>query len=60
MIKKRQVKGVTFLDLREKREQSNYFFGILIVLSYILAVITFPLSLCFCLKVCILICINKK
>lgn len=40
-----------FKDLKEKREQAGYFFGILIVLSYFLVVVTFPLSLCFCLKV---------
>ncbi|CAF1398551.1 unnamed protein product [Adineta ricciae] len=38
-------------DLKDKAEQSGYFFSILIVLSYALVVITFPLSLCFCLKV---------
>ncbi|CAF1187506.1 unnamed protein product [Adineta steineri] len=38
-------------DLKSKTEQSGYFFGILIVLSYILVIVTFPLSLCFCLKV---------
>ncbi len=42
------------LDLKDKREQSGYCFGILIVLSYVLVVFTFPLSLCFCLKVSIL------
>ncbi|CAF1399263.1 unnamed protein product [Adineta ricciae] len=38
-------------DLKDKAEQSGYFFSVLIVLSYALVVITFPLSLCFCLKV---------
>ncbi|CAF1409504.1 unnamed protein product [Adineta steineri] len=38
-------------DLKDKREESGYCFGILIVLSYFLVVITFPLSLCVCLKV---------
>lgn len=42
------------LDLKDKREQSGYCFAVLIVLSYVLVVVTFPLSLCFCLKVCIL------
>jgi erythrocyte band 7 integral membrane protein len=42
------------LDLKDKREQSGYCFAILIVLSYVLVVFTFPLSLCFCLKVSIL------
>jgi hypothetical protein len=51
MIKKRHVKCVTFLDLKDKGEQSGYCFGVLIVLSYVLVVVTFPLSLCFCLKV---------
>ena len=51
LAKKRRVKFVTFLDLKDKREQSSYFFGILIVLSYILVILTFPLSLCVCLKV---------
>jgi hypothetical protein len=60
MIKRRQVKCVSFLDLKDHREQSSYFFSILIVFSYILVVVTFPLSLCFCLKVCIIIYINKK
>lgn len=40
-----------FLDLKDKREQSTYFFGALIILSYLLVILTFPLSLCFCLKV---------
>jgi type IV secretory pathway TrbL component len=60
MIKRRQVKTVTFLDLKDKREQSNYFFGGLIILSYVLVIVTFPLSLCFCLKVRIFISINTK
>lgn len=51
MNKRRTVKSVTFLDLKEKREQSGYAFDILIILSYVLVVVTFPLSLCFCLKV---------
>ncbi|CAF3785368.1 unnamed protein product [Rotaria magnacalcarata] len=38
-------------DLKDKREQSGYCFGILIILSYLLVIVTFPLSLCFCLKV---------
>ncbi|CAF4477508.1 unnamed protein product, partial [Rotaria sp. Silwood2] len=38
-------------DLKDKREQSGYCFGVLIVLSYVLVIVTFPLSLCFCLKV---------
>ncbi|CAF4273922.1 unnamed protein product [Rotaria sp. Silwood2] len=38
-------------DLKDSREQSGYFFGVLILLSYFLVIITFPLSLCFCLKV---------
>lgn len=38
-------------DLKDKREHPSYFFGALIVLSYFLVVLTFPLSLCFCLKV---------
>ena len=38
-------------DLKDKREQPGYCFGVLIVLSYFLVVVTFPLSLCFCLKV---------
>jgi hypothetical protein len=60
MIKRRRVKFVSFLDLKDKREPSGYFFGILIVLSYILVILTFPLSLCFCLKVRIFIYINKN
>ena len=39
------------LELKDKREHPSYFFGALIVLSYFLVVLTFPLSLCFCLKV---------
>ena len=54
MAKRRTVKSVTFLDLKEKREQSGYAFGVLIILSYVLVIVTFPLSLCFCLKVCII------
>jgi len=46
--------GFFLLDLKDKREQSGYCFAILIVLSYVLVVFTFPLSLCFCLKVSIL------
>ncbi|CAF3399727.1 unnamed protein product [Rotaria socialis] len=38
-------------DLKDSREESGYIFCFLIILSYILVVITFPLSLCFCLKV---------
>ncbi|CAF1323824.1 unnamed protein product [Rotaria sp. Silwood1] len=38
-------------DLKDKREQSGYCFDVLVVLSYFLVVITFPLSLCFCIKV---------
>ncbi|CAF0856289.1 unnamed protein product [Rotaria sordida] len=38
-------------DLQDKHEQSGYFFGILVLLSYFIVIITFPLSLCFCLKV---------
>ena len=41
----------TYLDLQDKSERPGYCFGVLIVLSYVLAIITFPLSLCFCLKV---------
>ena len=49
--------GVSFdSDLKDKREQSGYCFGVLIVLSYFLVIITFPLSLCFCLKVCFTVC----
>ena len=51
MTKKRTVKSVTFVELEEKREQTGYAFGILIILSYVLVIVTFPLSLCFCLKV---------
>ncbi|CAF0797926.1 unnamed protein product [Rotaria sordida] len=40
-----------FYDLKYTREQSGYCFGVLIVLSYFLVIVTFPLSLCFCLKV---------
>ncbi|CAF3881667.1 unnamed protein product [Rotaria magnacalcarata] len=38
-------------DLKDTREESSYIFSFLIILSYMLVVITFPLSLCFCLKV---------
>ncbi|CAF0771074.1 unnamed protein product [Didymodactylos carnosus] len=38
-------------DLKDRREQSGYCFHVLIILSYVLVVITFPLSLCFCMKV---------
>jgi erythrocyte band 7 integral membrane protein len=58
MIKRRTIKSVIFLDLKDNREQSGYVFSALIILSYVLVVLTFPLSLCFCLKVCILT--NKK
>ena len=44
--------NIDFLELKEKQEQPTYFFGALIVLSYLLVILTFPLSLCFCLKVC--------
>ncbi len=54
MIKRRTIKSVIFLDLKDNREQSGYVFSALIILSYVLVVLTFPLSLCFCLKVCIL------
>lgn len=47
----RHAKNVTFLDLKTKSEQYGYFFSVLIVLSYFLVVVTFPLSLCFCIKV---------
>jgi hypothetical protein len=60
MIKGRKGKSVSFLDLKDKGEQSGYFFGVLIVLSYVLVIVTFPLSLCFCLKVRMFISINKK
>lgn len=53
MITKRQIKSVSFLDLKDKQEQSGYLLGALVFLSYFLVIITFPLSLCFCLKVCI-------
>jgi len=59
MTKERQAKSVSFLDLKDKGEETGYFFGVLIVLSYVLVVVTFPLSLCFCLKVRIFISINK-
>lgn len=39
------------LDLKDKRERSGYCYGVLIVLSYLLIIVTFPFSLCFCLKV---------
>lgn len=51
MTRRRTGKSVTFVDLKDKREQSGYAFGVLIILSYVLVIVTFPLSLCFCLKV---------
>lgn len=45
------MKSVTFVELPEKREQTGYAFGVLVILSYVLVIVTFPLSLCFCLKV---------
>lgn len=38
-------------DLKDKRERSGYCYGVLIILSYVLIIVTFPFSLCFCLKV---------
>ncbi|CAF1638921.1 unnamed protein product, partial [Didymodactylos carnosus] len=37
--------------LKDRREQSGYCFHGLVILSYVLVVITFPLSLCFCMKI---------
>lgn len=51
MRRQKETDLVDFLDLKDKHEQSTYFFGALIFLSYLLVILTFPLSLCFCLKV---------